>query len=204
MGFLYYFNLGQIIQQYGTLAFVETGTGLGFGVYHASQFPFQTIISIDIVPDELKRIAPEFGHDKRIHLVLGKSIDGLREVLPQINVPICFWLDAHYPGSYQHKPYDNEQDERIRLPLEHELRLIKELRPEGRDVILIDDLRIYERDQFEWGNMEQVGLGGMAKLDSSFLYKIFEQTHTAHRYLAATGYFALLPKPRSVGLQSPP
>ena len=47
MGSLYFFNILQLMQHFGAKAFVETGTGYGFGVYEAQRYPFEIIVSID-------------------------------------------------------------------------------------------------------------------------------------------------------------
>src|SRR5207248_10586708 len=109
---------------------------------------------------------------------------------------IIFWLDAHFPGGHHHLArLDAEGDPSVRLPLESELRTIRQARPGRRDVILIDDLRIYEDDQFEWGNLRQIGLENIAHYNSRFLYALFADTHDARRFLNHSGYLALLPKP---------
>src|SRR5438105_10787762 len=178
MGSLYFFNIPQLMQHFGAKAFVETGTGYGFGVYEAQRHPFEIIVSIEIMAAEVERLKPAFAGDRRVNLFAGPSPDVLRQLLPQIPVPIIFWLDAHFPGAH-HKDmsYDAVEEQQIRLPLDHELAVIKELSAGKRDVILIDDLRIYERDNFEWGNMSDAGLEQVAQYDSRFLYTMFQDTH---------------------------
>jgi hypothetical protein len=180
----------------GADTFLETGTGFGFGVQHARIFPFINILSVEILGAEVQRLRPAFSSDRRVQLFHGQSTEVLRQLLPQIPGNIIFWLDAHFPGAHhQVQGYDAEKDLDLRLPLERELMLIKELRAGKRDVILIDDLRIYEEDQFEWGNMKDVGQQNVAKPDSRFLYELFRETHDSHRFLNHSGYFALIPKP---------
>ena len=194
MGELRFFKVQDVIQRFNTRAFVETGTGYGFSLYFASCFPFQQLHSIDILEDEVKRLRPAFEVDRRVQLHAGKSPDVLRQLLPTISENILFWLDAHYPGAHHGAPFDAEKDERTRLPLEDELNVIKELRGGFRDVILIDDLRIYEEDRFEWGNLRNFNLQHTGKFDSKFLYSTFEATHSSQRLLNHTGYVVLLPK----------
>jgi hypothetical protein len=195
MGSLYFFNLPLLMQKHGVRAFIETGTGYGFGVYEAQRHPFEIIVSIEIMAAEVERLKPAFAGDPRVNLFAGPSAEVLRQVLPQIPMPIVFWLDAHFPGAH-HKDmsYDAVQENEMRLPLQSELQVIKDLRGDRRDVILIDDLRIYERDNFEWGNMSDAGLEHVAQYDSNFLYSIFQDTHEAQRFLNHSGYLALLPK----------
>ena len=51
------------------------------------------------------------------------------------------------------KGYLAAEPAELKLPLEEELKLIRELRGDCADVIVIDDLRIYENGPFESGNM---------------------------------------------------
>ncbi|MEA2711276.1 MAG: hypothetical protein QOF78_3877 [Phycisphaerales bacterium] len=197
MGQLRSFNLLDIIRRYRTSTFIESGTGWGDGVRHAATFPFEQIISIDIMPTAIERLRGRFNHKPHVRLIAGRSVDVFAELLPQITGNICFWLDAHFPGAdMQLAPYDAETDTTVRLPLEQEMRLIKQLRPNNRDVILIDDLRIYERDKFQLGNLDEHGQAHLAAYENSgFLDSLFADTHDAHRSLEQTGYLALMPKP---------
>lgn len=204
MGELYFFRLAELIKVFDADTFFETGTGFGLGVQVARTLPFKLIISVEIVASEVERIRPAFSSDQRVKLLIGRSIDLMPQVLPRIPGNIIFWLDAHFPGAHHHlQGYDAEKDLDTRLPLERELALIKQLRPGKRDVILIDDLRIYEQDNFEWGNLNDVGLKGLGQFDGRFLYTLFQETHDAHRFLNHSGYLALTPKSQSPAAASP-
>jgi hypothetical protein len=198
MGDLYFFRLAELIKAFDADTFFETGTGFGQGVQVARTVPFKLIISVEILAAEVERLRPAFCSDARVHLMVGRSIDVMPQVLPQIPGNIIFWLDAHFPGAHHSlQSIDAEQDRDTRLPLEKELALIKKIRPGKRDVILIDDLRIYEQDKFQWGNLSDIGQGDVARHDSGFLYSTFQETHDAYRFLNQSGYLALLPKTQS-------
>ena len=195
MGELYFFRLAEMIKAFGADTFFETGTGFGLGVQVARTVPFNLIFSVEIVAAEVERIRPAFSSDRRVQLLIGRSIDLMPQILPKIPGNMIFWLDAHFPGAHHHiQKYDSEKDIDTRLPLEKELSLIRQLRPGKRDVILIDDLRIYEQDKFEWGNLSDIGQQGLGKYDCNFLYSTFQDTHDAHRFLNHSGYLALIPK----------
>jgi len=195
MGYLWDFQLGPLMHKYNTRTFLETGTGGGDGVQFAQFYAFDKIYSVELLDNLMDRIRARFASDSRVDLRVVKSIDVLREIPPAVKGNTLFWLDAHFPGEYtDHAPMDAEGDVDVRLPLEKELALIKELRPDFRDVILIDDLWIYERDKFEWGNLTDRGHGHAIKHDSGFLYKIFDATHTVQRSLRRGGYLMLTPK----------
>jgi hypothetical protein len=195
MGELFFFRLAEMIKAFGADTFFETGTGFGLGVQVARTVPFNLIFSVEIVASEVERIRPAFSSDSRVQLLIGRSIDLMPQILPRIPGNMIFWLDAHFPGAHHHiQKYDSETDIDTRLPLEKELSLIRQLRPGKRDVILIDDLRIYEQDKFEWGNLSDIGQQDLGKYDCNFLYSTFQDTHDAHRFLNHSGYLALIPK----------
>ncbi len=195
MGHVNFFNIQQVMQRFGTETFFETGLGFGASVEWVQKFPFKRIISVDIVAEQVESLRTKFANDPRVELLAGNSVDVMRHRLAGLEGNVLFWLDAHYPGfGHGGKPLDAEPNLEVRLPLELELRAIKELRPACHDVILIDDLRIYEEDRFEHGSMLDLKIGELAKFDSRFLYEIFDDTHNARRFLNHTGYLALTPK----------
>ncbi len=99
MGELFIFNLGEFMKTYSADTFFETGTGFGFGVQFARIFPFRKIFSVDIVASEIERLKAPFLCDRRVQLFAGRSVDIMRQVLPQVPGNIIFWLDAHFPGA---------------------------------------------------------------------------------------------------------
>jgi len=195
MGELFFFRIGEFLKNFRTETFFETGTGYGFGVQYARMYRFKKIYSVDIVASEIERLTPAFGSDPRVELFAGLSVEAMRQILPKVPGNMLFWLDAHFPGAHHAlQAYDGEADLDTRLPLEQELALIKQLRAGKRDIILIDDLRIYETDEFQWGNLSDAGLAGAGKAGSEFMYTTFQETHDAHRFLNHSGYLALIPK----------
>jgi hypothetical protein len=196
MGDVFFFALGKLINDFQADTFFETGTAYGLGVQSARMFAFRNIISVEIIASAVDRLKPAFAGDGRVKLMCGRSTDVMTHVLPLIPGNIIFWLDAHFPGADIHlAKFDAEKDPDTRLPLQQELELIKRLRPKKRDVILIDDLWIYERNNYEWGNIEEVGLGSLANYDSKFLDTLFAESHVAQRFMNHGGYLALIPKP---------
>jgi hypothetical protein len=195
MGLVSFFNIAQVMQRFSTDTFFETGLGFGSSVDWVQRLPFKRIFSVEIVAEQVEAMRPKFAADPRVELIAGKSEDAMRERLAGLEGNVLFWLDAHYPGfGHGGRSLDAEPDLDVRLPLERELHLIKNLRPVCRDVILIDDLRIYEDDKFEHGSMMDLNLASLARFDSKFLYEIFADTHNARRFLNHTGYLALTPK----------
>ncbi|MGA3066986.1 MAG: hypothetical protein ABSF29_09085 [Tepidisphaeraceae bacterium] len=195
MGDLWALHLDQLIQLYGARNFVETGTGRGKGLRHAMKFGFEEIYSIEIIGAQVEKLRPEFASDPRVHLICGESISTLRGIIPSLKGSTIFWLDAHFPGAdlgLCH--YSEAKDLKVALPLQRELELIRDLRPGRGDVILIDDLRLYERADYHDPDVEKAIPGYRVPKDAGFLYKTFEKTHQAHRFLHDQGYLALVPK----------
>ena len=81
----------------------------------------------------------------------------------------------------------------IRMPLIKELEVIKGLR-DGKDIILIDDLRLYTKDNFESGNLpDELMSDGY-----DYMVKMFEKTHVIKKYVNDEGYLEMIPKLRSI------
>jgi hypothetical protein len=195
MGTLKSFQLGYFIDRFKAKTLVETGTGKGDGVRYARGFPFEEIYSIEIVAEQVEKLRPEFADDPRIHLIAGESTGSLRDLIPKIKGNAVFWLDAHFPGAdLGLNTYEESGDPTVSMPLRQELEMIRDMRAGFLDVILIDDLRIYERDNFERGNARDKVPGFQWPTDSRFLYTTFEKTHEWHRFLEHEGYFVLFPK----------
>jgi hypothetical protein len=174
---------------------VETGTGLGKSLRYARGFPFEAIYSVEIVAEQVEKLRVEFAGDPRIQLIAGESTAVLRDLIPKLTGNTTFWLDAHFPGAHLGLAgYEPDGNREIQLPLQRELEMLRDMRPGFRDVILIDDLRIYERDAFQKGNASDAVPGYQWPDDSRFLYTTFAATHVWHRFLDDEGYFALLPK----------
>ena len=204
MGFINRFDLNFFISQFGCRYFVETGTGQGISLKHAaSHLGFKTCFSCEIMEELFHKIQP-LTADPRIVIEQASSETFLRNLLPRLDgqVPCLFWLDAHFPGAdFGLRKFWEEKDEQIRLPLEREMQIIRDARPEGQDVILMDDLRIYENGRFENGNVppEANTLPSSAR-NIQFIYRIFGDTHRIIRCYWDEGYVILLPRKKRAAL----
>lgn len=123
-------------KQFGLRSFVETGTFLGDTVA-ALEDVFQVIHTIELSPELSRQARQRFAEKPHIHVVEGDAGTRLTEILPSLPGPCLFWLDAHYSAGFTARA---GQD----TPIKQELSSIAKLRPEGRDVILIDDARCFD------------------------------------------------------------
>ena len=121
--------------------FIETGTAGGCGVAIADQLGFEIIHSIELTPHRYADAHQRLGHLPHVHLYLGDSATVLRTLLPEIQEPAFFWLDAHYnPGGDK---WMNEN-----CPLIRELEVIASHHL-NTHTILIDDVRCFETTDFD-------------------------------------------------------
>ena len=135
-----------------------------------------------------------FNEDSRVMIVRADS--GLfMQMASNLDLPpALFWLDAHYPGAgFGLKDYGDAMPETIRLPLGRELEQIRRNRA-GLDVIIIDDLRIYETGDWEDGPLPEGTPGEPAENGADWIRYLFSETHTAHTIIRDQGYLLLLPK----------
>lgn len=193
MGHIDRFDIKSFVNDYGVNYFVETGTGLGVSLEYVLQFEFSRIFSIEIVK-ELYDKAKEKFKNNNCTLINDNSKDGLTHILNNIEKGgILFWLDAHFPGAdFGLTSYDSTTDGETRIPLESELRAIVNVRDVSGDVFVIDDLRIYEDNNYSGGNWsDRRRLGGDG---IGFIYELFDETHNIERDLRDQGYIILTPK----------
>lgn len=194
MGLVKRFNLQRLLREYNCSSFFETGTWKGDSVAYATQFDFDKIFSSEIVPDIAKRASSRFSGDKRITIINENSVRALEDYIKEIAGNCIFWLDAHFPGSEEGlNGYNDEKNEVLKYPLHKELEVIANKRKGYNDVILIDDLRIYEENDYANGNMPS-NIERPTEKDSSFVEDLFSSTHHIFRSMKDEGYIYMLPK----------
>lgn len=194
MGFINQFNLSRIIREYNIHYFFETGTWKGDAVAYALQFSFEKIISAEIIPAIADKAKSRFQQEPRVKIIEASSAEALSAELPLLNNNCLFWLDAHFPGADAGLvSYDAMKDEDIRLPLEKELTIIQEFRKNYNDILIIDDLRVYEEGPYENGNAPADTLPQKNR-DPDFIGRIFGKSHTIMKTYRNEGYLLLFPK----------
>jgi len=109
--------------------FVETGTGSGATLEIVSQY-FRQCFSCDI---NQKAIDAAIAKNlPNVDIRLSDSLQFLAQILPGLEDPIVYWLDAHWCGGICNCK---------ECPLLAELSIIGSLR--GKDVIFIDDVNFF-------------------------------------------------------------
>jgi len=206
MGQLTAFNLNEFINEFDVKTYFETGTGVGISLDYANKFNFDKIYSIDIDSELIENSKKKFGSINKINLINDLSKNALNKILPTLNneEPILFFLDAHFPGADFHKISYEESIRTYKedaFPLEQELNIIKSIRNNSKDVIIIDDFILYEKS----GNYETIKEGVIWKYDwlqeelnlkteSVFIYNLFKETHDFKKDERHQGYLIITPK----------
>src|SRR4030067_914056 len=200
MGDIRTFDLSIYKNRYNINTFVETGTLYGDSVEYFKD-DFDILHSIEIDEELFIKASNRFKDFAKIKLYLGVSISVLSHLVPTL-ARSFFWLDAHFPSADCHKKkYNEEQDEKLRIPLKYELEIIRN--HVFNDVIIIDDLWLYEDGPFEWGpfdeHSKQCGLGVtrkelMGEISSVFVYDLFSSTHIIEKIYKHQGYLILTTK----------
>lgn len=194
MGSIRRFDLTKIITEYQTLSFFETGTFWGDGVDYALGSPFHQLISVEVVPEIAEKARARFAGIKNVEIIESSSEQGLAKRIASINHNCLFWLDAHYPGADAGmNAYDQNLEDEMRLPLAREMTTIHRLRKKYNDVIIIDDLRIYEDGPYENGNVPADALPAKDR-NIDFIYRQFKWSHVVCKSYLDEGYVLLFPR----------
>lgn len=210
MGAIYRFNLTDLAEKFNIDYFVETGTLYGDGVKYAMESTnnaFKEIHSIELLDDLHEDASSKFSSFTNIHIHHGRSVDLLEGVIKNLDGNILFWLDAHYPGADigRNSYYQPEKEEKEVLPLESELAIIKKVRENYDDVIICDDLWLYEdgvygSDAGTLDNHLKIHCGGetkeqIGKPNANFFDEFWASTHDIIKLKDDQGYAILIPKP---------
>ena len=179
-GFSSLVNLSELIQKNSISTFVETGCHLGHSLSTAIGLDVSNLYSCDIDEHYVNICRDRFKHNDRVHIEHCSSYDFLAKILPSLDKQdsVLFFLDAHLPDS------DSLID--FSLPLEEELDLIWKFRSKKKDFIIIDDLRIYEDNNYTGGNWVDRSKYGTPTLD--FLKKY---NYNVEKFLQHEGYIYL-------------
>lgn len=196
MGSLQRFNLKKYIKTYDLSVLFETGTYKGDGVKYALESGFERVFSTEIMDEYVELNREQFRQNQNVTVLKGNSSDLLDEHLSQIKGNIFFWLDAHFPGADGGLlDYNSDFEDAVKYPLEAELTIIKKHRPTADDVILMDDLRMYEEGPFQQGNLpENIKRPDNSSVD--FVYRLYADSHHIEKLYEDQGYLLLLPKTR--------
>jgi hypothetical protein len=178
--------------------FFETGTGLGHSLLHAlDNGNFDLLYSSEIHDATANRAKECFKKNKNVEILNMTSLVALKNILINISpeTPILFFLDAHFPGEVEDGfSYSSNVPSGTSMPLKDELELIATFRSNSRDVIIVDDLKLYEDGPFDNGSIAK----GFANISEShrsleFIKDLYPERNI-HRNYQDDGYLIIQPK----------
>jgi|TARA_B100001142_G_scaffold230724_1_gene228849 hypothetical protein len=187
-------KLEQMLKNFGIKNFVETGTGDGSSMDKVLLTEIvDNAYGIELDDELYANLAEAYAGIDYMHLYKGYSEDKMANVMDDIDdEPALFWLDAHFPGAdYGPAGYGAEEDVNKRLPMEAELRVMKEKRDLSKDIIFMDDLRIYVDRGYEAGNWDQRKMYGGDGYD--FVEELIGDTHVLVEHHGDQGYLLAFP-----------
>ncbi len=178
-------NIQELINKNDIKTFVETGCFRGNSLDYALKFNnIQKLYSCDIDEYAIEQCNQRFKN-KNISLHHCDSVSFLKQILPEISTNCLFWLDAHLPD-FEKTSGQTYTDNKHNFPLEKELSIIHKSRKKFNDIIIVDDLRIYEDGDFEGGNWKDRNKFGTLNLD--FLKKY---NYDVQKFYSQEGYILL-------------
>lgn len=140
--------------------FIETGTNVGQTAEWASQ-QFESVTTIEMDDDLYQTALEKRGHIENIDFVKGVSQEELRTIVPTLDGPAIFHLDAHCGGKWAASAGESlERDDLPPCPVLEEIEIIGE--SEFGHYIFIDDARVFaspRREPFDmdaWPNIQDV------------------------------------------------
>ena len=187
-------KLKETLESFGIKNFVETGTGDGSSMNKVIDTKvLDKHYGIELDEELFRKLMQKNEENEKVVLFNGYSEDCMDAVLEELSDdPTLFWLDAHFPGAdYGPAGYGDEEDINKRLPMEAELKIMKEKRDLSKDVIFMDDLRIYVDRDFEAGNWPERSKFGANGYD--FVEELIGDTHILVEHLADQGYLLAFP-----------
>lgn len=201
MGELSIFNLQNFVETNKCKIYVETGTGIGVCLNHMLNYDFDHFYSIDLDGDLIESARKKFNNNN-ITFIHNYSTTGLEELMLKLdaNIPILFFLDAHFPGAdFGKMTYEQSirKFKEVAFPLLTEIQTIKKYRDISMDSFIIDDWKLYDNSQtYEMPGWEydilQDELGITTSAD--LILSEFLETHDCEVKLRHQGFLFVTPK----------
>lgn len=136
----------------GISIFVEGGTLRGDTAARAAQI-FGQVYTIELSPDLHEAAQRRHAEVRNVTFLRGSTRDVLRRLVPELQAPAIFWLDAHWSGSVT----AGREDE---CPILEEIAIINESSYDH--ILVIDDARLFlaapppPHDPAQWPDIWQL------------------------------------------------
>lgn len=196
MGTLARVGLIDLVRHHSLDTVVETGTGHGHSVIAALKVPeLIDIRSIELDYETFHRAQVIFAAEPSVKLYHGDSVELLSDIAVDLNWlsrKVLWFLDAHFAGSGKLEPQPMVvKDAATDVPIEQEFQTLRDFRDLDNDVIVIDDLCLFEYGPFD---VDAPELREALKLPPlTWLEDELRSTHSIHRSYRDGGYFIARP-----------
>lgn len=130
---------------------METGTFLG-DMLAAMRDDFDSLTSIELSEELHLRAKKRFAGDPKITLLQGDSKEVLEQIVPSIDQPTLFWLDAHYSGAW-HEDFEETAGGDRPVPIFEELQAV--FASSHPHVVFIDDARLCDSED-DWPSVAEI------------------------------------------------
>lgn len=124
-----------LLREYSLKYFVETGTLVGNTAELAAP-RFEQVYTVEIAYKYHIIARKKLDKYPNVQTIFGDSVHVLEGLVPKLEKPTLFWLDAHWSKDLGYNPSDAS-----RCPVIHELVQIS--KAELPHVVLIDDVRLF-------------------------------------------------------------
>lgn len=190
------FDIERLKADFGLRYLVELGTGDGDGVDCVKDMGFDHVYSVESRHKPALKVALLHSLRQDITIIHARTSRGLLEVLEEIpaEAPSLFWIDSCYPGCDAGQLFDApERTGGVPLRIERDLRQILAARPAGRDVILIDDLFLYDDDAYQGPFPVDAPKIPAAYRSLAFIEPLLKDSHALHVVMTGGGTLCAFP-----------
>lgn len=142
--------------------FFETGTNEGDSTQTALEAGFKKIYTVEYNEEIFRRASQRFSTHSNVVVLNSSSVEALRTVLPTIEEPVLFFLDAHPDCSAG------------LTPVLEELEVIKDYKFPVR--IMIDDMRLMGKGNWSSISIPRI-IESVEKMDSKLVIDFVENAH---------------------------
>ena len=171
MTWLTHIDIKKYRKDYDLVDFIETGCWKGDGIGYAFDSGYESVYSCDIGLEYVTMSQQKFPLANIEH---SESLTYLSNLLPNKTNKTLFWLDAHFPDIYGEAEFSEE----FRIPLIPEIKLIKKLKPNYKDdVIICDDMRTFRSDKNPTYTVNELPEKHLVDVDWDKFVNILSDTH---------------------------
>lgn len=200
MGTLSRIGLAELVRAHRLDTLVETGTGHGHSLLAALQVPaLVDLRSIEVDFETWHRHRVGFATEPRVRLYHGDSVTVLPAIvaeLAHLDRRVLWFLDAHFPGSGRLDPLPMAvlagEDP---VPIMREFSALTDRRDLSRDVVVVDDLCLFEPGDYEADAPDLRAALGVRRLD--WIDEALADTHEITRSTRDGGYLIARPRQRA-------